>query len=492
MKNKILFINPSLSQDVRVKFPNHQFPLGFLYMAGVLEKNNFIVKILDCPLYYKNKRKISESIVKFGLSDEEIGGIIREFNPDIVGVSCSYTMFEKDSFEIINLIKKINKNILIVVGGAHASSNPKFVLRNKKIDLVVIGEGEFTMLEIAKKIRYGKKVEDINGTALYKGKNLIINRPREYINNLDELEPAWHLVDFKKYFEHPDNSSITIRKPSVNIITSRGCPGNCVFCSIHTVWGRNWRAMSAKRVVDEIEFLHNNHKIKHFRINDDNLTLDKKRIIEICKGIINRKIDIKWDTPSGVALWTLDKEVLDIMKKSGYYRITFAIESGSKETLKYVGKNINLEKTRQLIDHSHKIGLWVASFFIIGFPYENLESIKKTEKYIVESGINFPFIFIAQPYLGTRMYYDFLKEDLIKEIQDMSNSTITKYNTEHFTADQLNNLRKEIYKNFYKLKIKGYINPIKFNKEILSKIKSFEDIKYIFKIAKSMAINLIY
>ena len=492
MKNKILFINPPLSQDSRVKFPNHQFPLGFLYMAGILEKNNFLVKILDCPLFYKKKVRVDENTIRFGISKKEIEKVVKEFKPDIIGVSCSFSMYESDSFDVIDFIKEINKNIIIVVGGAHSSSNPRFVLRNKNIDFVVIGEGELTMLETAQRIRSNKNRINIKGTAFFKGEKFILNKPRECIADLDDLDLSWHLIDFNKYFEHPDNSSVTIRKPSVTIISSRGCPGNCVFCSVHTVWGRKWRAISAKKVVNQIEFLYKKYKIKHFRINDDNLTLNKERIMEICREIVKRGIDIKWDTPSGVALWTLDEEVLDNMKKSGYYRITFGIESGSKKTLKYIGKNIDFDKTKKLIQYCHKIGLWVASFFIIGFPYERLEDIKETEKYIIESKINFPFLFIAQPYQGTKMYHDFLKEGLMDGFLNISNSTITQYNTKYFTARELNNFRRGVYKNFYISKIKDYTIFSNFYREFLSKIKKPEDIRYVIKIIKSMLINLVY
>lgn len=486
MKNRVLFINPPLSSTSKAKFTSHQFPIGFLYMASLLEKNSFIVKILDCPLFYKQKRKINKNILKFGLFPEEIKKVVQEFKPDIVGVSCSFSMFESDSFEIIDLIKKINKKIIIVVGGAHASSNPEFVLRNKNIDLVIVGEGELTMLEIAEKLRDNKSLKNIKGTALLDTK-FKQNNQREPVKNLDDLEPAWHLIDFRKYFEHPDNHSITMRHPSINIITSRGCPGNCVFCSVHTVWGRRWRAISAKKVVSQIEYLHKNFGIKHFRINDDNLTLDKKRIIEICDEIVRRKLEIKWDTPSGLAIWTLNKEVLDKMKKAGYYRITFGIESGSKNTLKYIGKNIDLKKSSELIDYCHKIGLWVASFFVIGFPYEKKEEIEETINYIVNSKINFPFVFIAQPYPGTRMYQDFQKENLILDgVLETSTPIITKYNTKYLTADELIRLRNRIYKKFYLKKIISYTNPYTFYNEFLSKIRSFEDLRYIFKVMNNL------
>lgn len=487
MKNKILFIQPPLSANNKIKYLNHQVPLGFLYMGNILEKNGFEVKILDCQLYFDKKRKIDENTIKIGLFPEDIEQYIKQYSPDIIGINCSFSMYEEDSFEVIDLIKKINKNILVVVGGAHASTNPKYVLRNKNIDIVVIGEGELTILEIADSIRKGKKLNNIKGTALRINNKIKINKARDPIIDIDSIEPAWHLIDVKKYFQHPDNSAVTIRKPSIHMITSRGCPGSCTFCSVHTVWGRKWRPISAKKVLEQIEYLNKTYGINHFRFNDDNFTIDKQRVIEICQGILDRKIDIKWDTPSGVALWTLDKEVLDIMKKSGYYRITLGLESACKETLKYINKNIDLKKANDIIDYSNKIGLWTSSFFIIGFPFEKKENIEKTFEYILKSKINIPFISIAQPYPGTKMNEDFKKCGLMQEcFIERSRNTATRYNTQYFTSEELNNMREKMFKRFYMERFKRYLNPVRFYNEFGRKIKNLEDINYIFKIIHNL------
>jgi magnesium-protoporphyrin IX monomethyl ester (oxidative) cyclase len=492
-KTKIMFIEPPLSVSKAIKSPNHQFPLGLLYMAGVLEKNGFNVKILDCPLNYEQRQEINKDTDKIGLNPSQIKQEIEKFRPDIIGVSCSFTMFESDSFEVINLIKKINKKILTVVGGAHTSANPEYVLRNKNIDLAVIGEGEYTILEIAKNKEKNKSLNNINGTALISKGKFKRNKPRQQIQNLDNLEPAWHLINFEQYFSHPDNSANVMRSPSINIITSRGCPGQCVFCSIHTVWGRKWRAISAKKVVDQLEFLHKNYGIRHFRINDDNLTLDKKRIISICREIRKRKLDIKWDTPSGIAFWTLDKQVLREMKKAGYYRVTFGIESGCEKTLKYIRKNIDLKKVEELISYCHKIGLWTSSFFIIGFPYETKSEIKKTFNFIVNSQLNFPFVFLAQPYMGTQLYEDFKALGLLdRGFINQSSFIQSKYKTKYLTPEQLNNIRKKIYINFYFRKFAKYLNPWFFYREFLSKITNKEELSYIVKIMKNLVTDFLY
>ena len=283
------------------------------------------------------------------------------------------------------------------------------------------------------------------------------------------------------YFNHPDNSIATMRAPSIDIITSRGCPGNCVFCSIRTVWGRIWRGKSGKSIVDELEFLNKKYGVRQFRIQDDNLTLDRKRIIEMCDEIVKRKLDIRWDTPNGVAFWTLDKMVLKKMRNAGCYRITLGIESCSLETQKYIKKIVDLKKIDSLINFCHKIGIWVCATFIIGFPYEKREDIEKTKNYIIKSGVNFAFLYVAQPYQGTDIYNDFKKEGLISDFESESNVFKTKYDTVYLKNEELNEMRYSILKEFYLNKALLYLNPFIFYKEFVSKIRTFEDLKYTLK-----------
>jgi magnesium-protoporphyrin IX monomethyl ester (oxidative) cyclase len=447
-----------------------------------LEKNGFDVRILDCPLDYQKVRPGNAHTIKVGLFPEDILGVVDEYRPDIVGVSCAFTMFESDSFEVIDLIKQRYPDMLIVVGGAHSSANPGHVLRNRNIDLVVLGEGEETLLEIANRRRDKQSILDVCGTALQVDGQVKINAPREYIQNLDDYKAAWHLIDMPKYYAHPFNSNATMRRNAVDIVTSRGCPGVCVFCSIHTVWGRKWRARSANSVVDEIEMLHRQYGARQIRIQDDNLTLDKKRTLEICDEIVRRKLDIRWDTPNGIALWTLNKEVLQKMKEAGCYRVTFGVESGCAKTQKYIGKIVPLERINEMVDFCHKIGMWVCATFIIGFPEETEEDIRETESYILGSKISFPFIYVAQPFMGTRMSQDFERLNLLKYgLLEASEVAFSRYNTLHFSGEALNKKAKAIYLKFYLRKIRSFLNPFRFYREFLSKIRSVEDLHYVAK-----------
>lgn len=485
MKPKILLINPALSGSLSSGIFTIKVPLGLAYLASYLEKYGYEPKIIDCMAYYENIEKIGDKH-RIGLPEKDIINQIREFNPDIVGVSCGYTIHEKDSFRIAELAKK-NSKALVIFGGAHTSANPLQVLNNKNVDIAVIGEGEKTFLNIIRNLK-SKKLYSVPGTAMRIRNKIKINKLGGYIENLDEIPfPARHLLPMERYLKHPQNSIANIRAPTTEIITSRGCPFNCIFCSIHTVWGRKWRARSAKNVVDEIESLNNEYGIKEFRFFDDNISWDKKRMIEICDEIIKRNLDIKWDTPNGVAIATLDEEVLRKMKHAGYYKIVMGIESGCERILGFMKKPVNLEHARNIIKICNKLGIWTWSTFVIGFPDETKEEINKTIDFAKKSGLNFATFYIAQPYPGTEMFDIYRKEGLLKKgfIAD-SSVTDTKYNTHNFSADELKEIQKRAYSDFIKYRMISYLNPIKFYNEFLNRIRSFEDIIYVLRMLKNL------
>ena len=478
MMTKVLLINPPQSVPAASPSCNIKIPLGFIYMAGVLEDHGFEVQILDCPLEFGTRTPVDAATVRLGTPPAQILSIVRDFAPSVIGVACSYTAYESDSFDLIADLKREFPEIPIVVGGAHTSANPALVLRNPLIAVAVIGEGEMSMLDIASAVRDGRSLNDIPGTAAVVDGQVRINPPRPYIQDLDSLHPAWHLLDLPAYFRHPANSEATMRKNAVDIITSRGCPGRCVFCSIVTVWGRGWRGHGVQHVVDEIERLYRDHGVRQFRFQDDNLTLKKDRILAICDEIIRRKLDIRWDTPNGVAIWTLDEEVLDRMKQAGCYRLTFAVESGSPRTQKYIGKIVTEEKLARLVRRCQKLGIWVCGTFIIGFPDETLDDIQQTRRVLLHCGINFAFIYIAQPLPGTRLMDDFIKHGLVDKLRSDSVIGCTRYNSLHFTADELNRMLAGLYRDFYVHKALSYLNPLVLWREILSKLRSVEDWKF--------------
>ena len=485
-KPKILLINPPITGDISAGIYTVKVPLGLAYIASYLEKHGFDLKIIDSMAYYDEIKKISDDKYRVGMKEEEIIKQIKKEQPDIVGISCTYTIYEKDAVRIAKLVKE-NSKALVVFGGAHSSANFPTVLKHKEVDIITKGEGETVFLDIAK--NFGtKKLWSVPGTIVKVNGKMKVNKPAKYIQDLDEIPfPARHLLPMDKYLKHPQNWFSNMRGPTAEIMSSRGCPFQCIFCSIHTVWGRKWRARSAKNVVDEVEHMIKKYGVREFRFFDDNITWDKKRIIKICDEIIKRKLNIRWDTPNGVAIATLNEEVLTKMKKSGYYRIVMGIESGSEKTLRFMRKPVVLSKAKEIIKICNKLGIWTWSTFVIGFPNEDMNEIQKTIDFAKHSGLNFATFYVAQPYPGTEMYEIYKKEGLLKEgMKTGSSVTNTQYDTKHFTADELRELQKKAYSQFIKHRMLRYLNPVYLYKEFLNRIRSWEDIGYVFRMVKNL------
>jgi|Deesub1362B_J571_1020462.scaffolds.fasta_scaffold00095_24 magnesium-protoporphyrin IX monomethyl ester (oxidative) cyclase len=387
-----------------------------------------------------------------------------------------------EAHKVAKIIKELYPKAHIIFGGAHASAIPEIILKDESIDIVVIGEGEMTFLNIVDNVLMEKDISEVKGIVFKKNGKIIKTPPREFIQHLDILPfPARHLLPMHIYLNDPRAHMYAVRSPRTSIITSRGCPFNCVFCSIHSVWGRKWRARSPKNVADEIEFLVEKYRIRELAILDDNFTLDKKRVMRICNEIITRHIDIKWSTPNGIAFWTLDKEVLTMMKKSGYYRATFGIESGCKETLNFVRKPVNLNYARKVIKFCNDIGLWTHSTFVIGFPNETLDSINQTIEFAKKSGLDFATFYIATPYPGTDLYGIFKKNGLIKNESLYDSVTKTSHNTRYFKSEELIKLANKAHIEFLKYRILNYFKPNNLVK-LSNKLGSVEDLRYMLKI----------
>jgi len=491
-KMKVMLIGTPLTGKLEAGITNTKVPLGLAYIAAVLEESGASLKILDCLADYDVITDIGNGNFRVGTTEEEVKKQIKEFKPDVVGINCSYSAYEKDSFDIVKIVKDIFPESLIVFGGHHASAAPKNILKNKDVDIIVVGEAEYTFREIIEKFSKSKRksnLKNIKGTiVLDKNGKIKINPERDLIRNLDELPvPARHLLRMNKYLEHPLVDIGVIRGPVTDMITSRGCPQNCPFCSVFTVWRRVWRARSAKKVVDEIEDLVNKYGIKHIRIQDDNFAVDRKRVIQICEGIINRGLKFKWDTPNGVGIWTLDEEVLNKMVKSGYQRATFGIETGSSRILKkYTGKPINYDHARKIIKICNKLGIWTVSTFIIGFPDETLEEMEMTYNFAKTAGLDFAFFYVAQPYAGTPLYEQFKREHLIKDFKESSSVHFTIYNSHNFTGEELQRLQKGFQRRFVRHKITTMLNPFNFVKWMTEKIRSYDDFIFAIKMIKSI------
>jgi len=256
------------------------------------------------------------------------------------------------------------------------------------------------------------------------------------------------MLPMDKYFDVAKENPLrgVIRKRWANMITSRGCPYNCVFCTIHIVQGKKWRARSPENVLDEIEQLIQTYRIKQIDFYDENMTLDKKRIENICDLIVKRKLNVEWYAPNGVRADTLDENLLKKMKKSGCRGIRIAPESGVQRVVdQIVKKNLELKEVEKAVVLAKKVGIKVGCFFVIGLIGETKEDIKETIKYAYKLrrlGADKFYFSIATPMYGTELYEQAKRGGFLRDCfsDEALAATGPLMETPEFTADELSEL----------------------------------------------------
>jgi len=401
---KVLLIRPPATIIKSVEPKSLAVPLGLAYLGAVLE-DRYDVKILDAMAEgYENETLLADGTLRYGLSYEKIAARIREFCPDVVGVSCLFSVQFPNAIEVCRNIKKIDKEIITIVGGSHPSALPEEVLKEKEIDFVVIGEGERSLDEILTAINTGADFAKIDGIAYRAGADIVVNQKTQYITDLDALPfPARHLLPMSTYFEvNRPHGSTSLKTPNTVMISSRGCPGKCVFCSIHTVWGKTYRARSAENVLKEIEHLIRTYGIKEIQFGDDNLILNKERARKIFQGMITKKMHLSWNAVGGVALWRLDEELMKLMKESGCYRLSLPVESGDQYVLDaIIRKPVDLGSVRSVIALAKKYHIKTDALFVIGLPGETRKMLQNTFNYARHLPVDNINFFFATPFPGT-------------------------------------------------------------------------------------------
>ena len=402
---KIVLLNPPASHPKFVAPSDIEphYPLGLLYIAAVLEIDGHDVSILD-SVTMGPRTNISNAgeFVHFGATWEEIEAELSKLSPDVVGITNPYVTQFSNAITAAEIAKKVNPKILTVVGGPHATVRPQdFFEKTGSVDIVVIGEGEYTMSEIVRYLEGTVKLAEIQGIAYKENDAFRVNPERPFIETLDQLPlPAYHLIDNGKYF-------IRTSRP-LTIITSRGCPFNCVFCTVHLHMGKKWRAHSTSYVLDHLEYAVQKLGIRNISFVDDNLSLDTKRFVGILDGIIQRNLNIIWDTPNGIRADTMNRELVSKSKQAGCFCFMMGVESGDQVILdNMVQKSLDLSKVIEFSKLCKEITIDMGAFFIIGFPGETKSNIEETLSFARMLNKEYkvmPMLGVATPYYGTALY----------------------------------------------------------------------------------------
>jgi len=402
---RILLVYPPVTYSVQSMKQCH-LPLGISYLAGFL-RDWVEVLVLDAAVEgYEHDERISERFFRYGLSFDEIEKRIALLQPDLVGISCIFSSQFPNTLEVARRAKKVDKGIITVAGGSHPTFLSRECLEPDGIDFIVRGEGEFALRELVESISKGQGPEAIPGLAWQEDGSFRESRLRPPHLNLDEIPfPARDLFPLSKYHRIGQPMGIVFRRrPFMNLITSRGCPYRCSFCSSTNFWGNKYRIRSPGNVLDEMEELVKKFGIREFKFLDDNLTANLGRAREIFRGMIERGLDVSWNTPNGVHVANLDEDTLELMAASGCYELTLAVESGDPLVLKeLIHKPTDLEQVRKAARLIRQKGLGTHGFFIIGFPGETKQQIKNTLDFARSLDLDRISCFIANPLPGTEL-----------------------------------------------------------------------------------------
>lgn len=456
---KILLVNPSQSMVYgKMTAPDHP-PMGLAYIGAVLEKENHNVRIIDIDA---DKISVDEfiRIIKCGF--------------EIVGFTATTPTFHEA--EKLSRLVKENTDAVTILGGIHATIDPNSCLKSDFFDFIVRGEGESTIVELVEKIQNKKDFSKVKGISFKKNKKIVHNENRELIKELDEIPfPARHLFNQQKY-SYPDS----LRKPVMPIITSRGCPHACTYCCTKLIFSKRVRFRNAKNIVDEIEELIKNYKVKEVHIWDDNFTLYKKRVFEIVKEIKKRNIKLKFAFPNGLRADQVDEDILRWLKQMGVYSLAFGVESGNQIILDNVKKGETLESMEKAYKLSKKIGFETWGFFMIGLPGETEETVNNTIEFAKKLNPDVAKFHILKPFPGTEIFEELKKKSLITVFDYSKYGIHTRpvHRLPNMSEDEMMNLAKKAYKEFY-------LRPSKIIDHIL-RIKSIERFKLNFKTGLSI------
>ncbi|MDP2922221.1 MAG: radical SAM protein [Candidatus Omnitrophota bacterium] len=434
------------------------FPcLSLAYVAAVFESCGCTVQFIDANA--------------LSLSKEEVLKLVKDFNPDLLCFTITTYLFHQ-TLEWVKYLKQ-NTGIRIIVGGMHLSLYPKETLTNEWIDYAIVGEAETVLPNFIKALSKNKGVKKVKGLCFKEKGRIVFTGVPGLLKDINSAPfPARHLLPNEKYY-----SFISKRKNFTGIITTRGCPYKCIFCE---QGNKPYRKRSAFNVVDEIEECYNNYKIREIDVFDSSFSIDKRRVLSICKELKKRNLDVSWSIRTRVDL--VNEEMLKAMKDSGCTRIYYGIESGDQKILETIRKTTDLELIKKTVYTTKKIGIDTFGYFMIGNPGETKETVLKTIKLAKSLDLDYAQFSKVSSLPGTELYellkkdlgYDYWREYTLDESKRM---TLPRHNCS-FSEEEVDCFIKHAYKQFYFRP--GYVF------KSLKRLKSFWELKRGFKAALSM------
>lgn len=438
-------IKETLSLKTTRYYPSFSMPFPLLALAAyVRDKVPVEIEILDLGLalhqFYEKKEKQALSVEEFMEQQIKKSSIY----PDVVAISSNISLGHGSLIILMKKLKVFFPNTRTIVGGSHATSFAKHIIKIPEVDHVFVGPGEVGFCSFLKTIYEGNNDWNITGLLSYQEQDIDQADPLESLDNIPI--PAYDLLSNFDYYSQYDEGVLG-KKPnnrSVHIKMSRGCFFKCTFCAAHTIHGRKVRERSLLKVLEEIEYLYKKYNINTVVIDDDLVGTDKTFFLELLKEVEMRFPGLRLNFPHGFSVALLDEEMIDAVMKAGTDIFVFALESGSKYVQKHIiKKHMKLDKARKLIEYATNKGAKVHAFFLLGSPGESVEMMKETIDYAKSLPLYWAYIYVAYPFLGTEMCESLLKQGIFTEeellkLYDFEGITNRSYDTPEISAYDMN------------------------------------------------------
>ncbi len=389
-QRQILLIQPPNVEGTLFNLPGTEIPLSLLYLAAYTAREGLPADLLDLTL----ERDPFSVVSSFFASHR----------PRIVGIT-SYTTNAALASRLAGQVKSLSPETFVVLGGFHASALPEQSMEEfPDLDAVVYGEGEKTFSELAESVLAGTSPEKIPGLCYRDGGQIRKTPARALVRDLDSLPyPARDLISWDRYVPDPGNY---FALPSTGILFSRGCPFRCTYCS-KGVFLNRIRYRSEEKFLDEIQDCMDRYGIRDFRFFDEGPTHSRKRILSLCRKILQRGLRITWNCYSRVD--AMDEEILEQMRAAGCYHIKYGIESGVPETLEKIGKPTDLDRAVAVCRATRRAGIECKANFMLGFPWEGVPEIEQTIRYAKRCAPDLATFNLLKPFPGSRLYDDLRK-----------------------------------------------------------------------------------
>lgn len=433
MSKKVMLIMPPYHCGV-VEAAGTWPPLTLQCLAGPLLEAGHEVEIYDAMSEFDDLVQVEERL--------------RQRQPEVVGIS-AYTATMNAALEVAKIAKRLNPDGVIVLGGVHPTFMYEEIFTQNPglVDYIVRGEGEITFPELLKAMENGDDLRKVQGIAYTSSGEIVVTPDRPLIENLDMIRPAWDLIDYRKYPLHVvEDSRIGI------VFASRGCDKECSFCSQRKLWRQTHRARSLDAFIGDVDYLYRKHGVNVFLLADEFGTNNRERWESLLDALIEKSFDARFLVETRVEDIVRDADIMDKYVQAGILHIYIGVEAAEQETLDYLKKEITIEQSREAIRLIKEAGMISECSFILGFPDETEERIKKTLELAIDYDPDFAHFLMLAPWPYADIYEEM--KPYVKNFNYADYNLVTPVvEPKNMTLDEIFDWLLYCYKNFYMQKI---------------------------------------